>query len=87
MSTFFLICFFKDNDQCRRCGGGGGGRGVVPLPNGCLCPRFWFTKNTGFGTSHNDKATDSEGKIAVLKSDAILRLIKTPLRMCRGKDL
>ena len=52
-----------------------------------LVPPFWFSKNTVFGTSHNNKTTDSDGKIAVHKSDAILRLINTPLRMCRGRDM
>ena len=52
--------------------GGGGGAGMLCPPNGCLCPHFWFTKNTVFGTSHNDKTTNSDGKIAVHKSDAII---------------
>ena len=26
------------------------------------CPPFWFTHNTVFGTSCNDKATDNDGK-------------------------
>ena len=82
---FFFIFFFKDNDQCRRFGGGGGGRDAVPPPYWLLVPPFWFTKNTVFGTSHNDKTTDSDGKIAVHKPDTILRLNNTPLRMCPGR--
>ena len=38
------------------------------------CAPIWFTKNTVFGWSHNDKTTDSDEKIAEHKSDAILRL-------------
>ena len=70
-----------------RGGGGGGGQGCRAPPNGCLCPPFWFIDNTVFGTSHNDKTTDSDGKIAIHKSNAILRPFNTPLRMCRGRHI
>ena len=38
-------------------------------------PPFWFTKNTVFGASHSDKTTEVMEKIAVHKSNAILRII------------
>ena len=38
-----------------------GGLGVRPLID-CFCPLFWFTQNTVFGTSSNDKTTDNDGK-------------------------
>ena len=63
---------------------GGGKECCTPLT--AACAPFWFTKNADFGTSHN-KTTDSDEKIAVHKSDAILRLINMPLRMCRGGDM
>ena len=38
----------------------GGQRG--PYPPNDLVPPFWFTKNTAFETSRNDKTTDNDGK-------------------------
>ena len=62
------------------------GAGMLCPPLMAACAPILVYKNTVFGTSHNDKTTDSDGKIAVHKSDAILRLNYTPLRMCRGRD-
>ena len=47
------------SNQYRRYGRAGGDR--VPLTAACA-PPFWFTKNTIFGTSRNDKTTDNDGK-------------------------
>ena len=44
--------------QCRRYGGA---RGAVP-PYRLLVPPFYFTQNTVFGISLNDKTTDNVGK-------------------------
>ena len=38
----------------------GGQEGCTHLT--AACAPFWFTKNTVFETSHNDKATDNDGK-------------------------
>ena len=46
------------SSQCLRYGGA---KGVV-LPKRPLMPPFWFTKNTAFETSRNDKTTDNDGK-------------------------
>ena len=58
---FFLICFFWVTISAVA-----PGEPVMPCPpNGCLCPPLWFTENTDFGTSHNNKTTESDGKIVV----------------------
>ena len=46
------------SNQCRRYGGAKAGR----TPLSAACAPFWFTKNTAFETSRNDKTTDNDGK-------------------------
>ena len=60
----FFICFLRETISAVTTGG----QGCRAPPDGCLCPPFWFTNNTVFGTSRNDKTTDCDGKIAVHKS-------------------
>ena len=43
-----------------------GGPGGHVSPNECLGPPFWFTQNTVFGTSSNDKTTDNDGKKGII---------------------
>ena len=41
--------------------GGQEGSASPPLTVACASP-FWFTQNTVFGTSRNDKTTENDGK-------------------------
>ena len=42
--------------------GGGAGGSVLPVTAACASS-FWFTQNTVFGTSFNDKTLDNDGKM------------------------
>ena len=55
----------KDFKLCPRGQGSAvatGGLGGRAPPNDCLCPPFWFTQDTVFGTSRIDKTTCNDGK-------------------------